>query len=88
VDCVGCELGALIVSWRCFRGLGSGLGLEEMTADDAFLAGDRRRDCKVGVGVDRATGVSLKDWLDGLDGRGIDKVGGRVSGISWFIAFL
>jgi hypothetical protein len=84
VDCVGCELGTLIVGC-CFCGLGSGLGLEETTA--AFLVGNRWCDCKVGVGVDR-TGISLKDWLDGLDGRGVDKVGGCAMGISWFIAFL
>jgi hypothetical protein len=75
-DCVVCKLVAsMVASWCCFRGLRSGLGFIGTIIDDAFLVGDRRRGCEVGMGM---SGFLLKDF--GLDGRGVedsevDKVG-------------
>jgi hypothetical protein len=64
-DCVDCG----IAGWRCFRGLGSGLDFVGMITDDAFLIGDRRRDCEVEVGV------LLKVWADGWGVKDVDKLG-------------
>ena len=77
-DCVVCELVAsMVASWCCFRGFRGGLYKIGTIIDDAFLVGDRRRDCEIGVGV---SGFLLKDsGLDdrrlGVEDSEVDKVG-------------